>query len=249
MKQKKLSMPLRYLINTVLVDALLLMGNTVMSGEALSRATRAIVLQMGIYVILAVSLNIMTGYLGQLPLGHAGFMAVGAYAGPFWKSHRRDARIPFRRAGPLVAGLTASGFASSSALPPPLKGIPRHRTLAFGEIIRIAIINLSGITGGTPGLLNVPKHSSFFVVYLCVILVCVAIHMIMRSRHGRAILSILENEIAADSCGINLTYYKVMAFSRYSAFFAGIGRRALRRLTRAASSQGLLISGQHQKSS
>jgi ABC-type branched-subunit amino acid transport system permease subunit len=80
-------MPLRYLINTLLIAALLLIGNAVMGGEALNRATRALVLQIGIYIILAVSLNIMTGYLGQLPLGHAGFMAVGAYAGAlFWKA-------------------------------------------------------------------------------------------------------------------------------------------------------------------
>lgn len=217
-------MPLRYLINTVLVAALLLMGNTVMSGEALSRATRAIVLQMGIYVILAVSLNIMTGYLGQLPLGHAGFMAVGAYAGAlFWKATAAMPVFLSVALGLLVAGLTAAVFGVVIGVPAlRLKGdYLAIITLGFGEIIRIAIINLSGITGGTPGLLNVPKHSSFFVVYLCVILVCVAIHMIMHSRHGRAILSIRENEIAADSCGINLTYYKVMAFA-VSAFFAGI---------------------------
>jgi len=224
MKQMKLSMPLRYLINTVLVAVLLVAGNAVMSGEALNRATRAIVLQMGIYVILAVSLNIMTGYLGQLPLGHAGFMAVGAYAGAlFWKATTTMPVFLTVVLGLLVAGFTAAVFGVVIGIPAlRLKGdYLAIITLGFGEIIRIAIINLSGITGGTPGLLNVPKHSSFFVVYLCVVFVCVTIHMVMHSRHGRAILSIRENEIAADSCGINLTYYKVMAFA-VSAFFAGI---------------------------
>ena len=71
------------------------------------------------------------------------------------------------------------------------------------------------------GLQRIPRYSSFLVVYICVIVSCAAIHLLMKSRHGRAILSIKENEIAAESCGINTTYYKVMAFA-FSAFFGGI---------------------------
>jgi branched-chain amino acid transport system permease protein len=224
LKKTTLSMPLRYFINTLLIAALLVVGNAVMGGEALNRATRSLVLQIGIYIILAVSLNIVTGYLGQLPLGHAGFMAVGAYAGAlFWKAAVMLPLWASVTLGLFVAGAVAAVFGI-------LIGVPALRlrgdylaiiTLGFGEIIRIAIINLKDLTGGTPGLLNIPKYSTFPVVFLCVVLVCAIIHMIMHSRHGRAILSVRENEIAAAACGINLTYYKVLAFA-VSAFFAGV---------------------------
>ncbi|MBR2667846.1 MAG: branched-chain amino acid ABC transporter permease [Oscillospiraceae bacterium] len=221
---KRISPSKRFLINIVLVIIFIVVGTLLTGGDSLSRASRALILQIGIYVILAVSLNIATGYLGQLPLGHAGFMAVGAYsAALFWKATLNMPTPVSIVLGLIIAGLIAAVFGI-------IIGIPALRlkgdylaiiTLGFGEIIRIAIINLSGITGGTPGLLNVPKYSSFLVVFLCVAATIAAIHFIMHSRHGRAILSIRENEIAADSCGVNLTYYKVLAFAM-SAFFAGI---------------------------
>ena len=216
-------MPVRYAINAVLIAAFLYIGNIVMSTGALTRAQTTVVIQVGIYIILAVSLNVATGYLGQLPLGHAGFMAVGAYTGAlFWKSGLIAGTLG------VISGLLAAGIAA--AIVGVIIGIPALRlrgdylaiiTLGFGEIIRVAIVNLSSITGGTPGLLNIPRHTNFFLVYICVIVTCLVIHMIMKSRHGRAILSLRENEIAAESCGIKTTYYKVMAFSA-SAFFAGI---------------------------
>lgn len=224
MKKTILPLPLRYLINTLLIAALLLIGNAVMGGETLNRATRSLILQIGIYIILAVSLNIMTGYLGQLPLGHAGFMAVGAYAGAlFWKAAVLLPMWLSVTLGLLVAGGVAAVFGIVIGIPAlRLKGdYLAIITLGFGEIIRITIINLKDLTGGTPGLLNIPKYSTFFVVFLCVVLICTIIHMVMHSRHGRAILSVRENEIAAAACGINLTYYKVLAFA-VSAFFAGV---------------------------
>jgi len=223
MKKKTISMPLRYGINAVLIVAALTIGNALVTGGALGRAQTSIIMQIGIYMILAVSLNMATGYLGQLPLGHAGFMAVGAYtAGIFWKSGAPAGSLTFI-IGIILAALMAG-------LVGMLIGIPALRlkgdylaiiTLGFGEIIRIAIINLSGLTGGAPGLKTIPKQASFLKVYLCVVLTLVIIHMIMKSRHGRAILSIRENEIAAEACGIPTTYYKVMAFA-VSAGFAGV---------------------------
>ena len=214
---------MRYVINAVLIAAFLYFGNMIVSSGALTRAQTTTVIQVGIYIILAVSLNVATGYLGQLPLGHAGFMAVGAYTGAiFWRSGILSGTLD------IVAGLVVAGIAA--AIVGIIIGIPALRlkgdylaiiTLGFGEIIRVAIVNLSSITGGTPGLLNIPRHTNFFLVYICVIVTCVAIHMMMKSRHGRAILSLRENEIAAESCGIKTTYYKVMAFS-VSAFFAGV---------------------------
>ncbi len=237
---RRIPMPARYAINTALLVALLVGGNLVMSSGLTSRAQNSVILQVGIYVILAVSLNIATGYLGQLPLGHAGFMAVGAYAGAiFWKG--AGAGLPESVSlvlGLVVAGLVAAVFGV-------IIGIPALRlkgdylaiiTLGFGEIIRVCIINLPDLTGGTPGLMGIPKYSTFTVVYIAVILTCVLIHMMMKSRHGRAILSIRENEIAAEACGIHVTYYKVMAFA-VSAFFAGIAGALY------AGFQGLLVPG------
>ena len=221
---KKIPLPVSYGINIALMAAFLLIGNRMLSSGALSRAQSSVLLQIGIYIILAVSLNVSTGYLGQLPLGHAGFMAVGAYAGAiFWKSGLLPDGAPSIVAGLIVAGLTASVFGVAI-------GIPALRlrgdylaiiTLGFGEIIRVALINLPHITGGISGLKAIPKYSTFTLVYTCAMLTCAVIHMMMNSRHGRAILAIRENEIAAESCGINTTYYKVLAFA-VSAFFAGI---------------------------
>ena len=242
MKQqyRRIPMPARYAINTVLLVALLVGGNLVMSSGLTSRAQNSVILQVGIYVILAVSLNIATGYLGQLPLGHAGFMAVGAYVGAiFWKG--AGAGLP--EGVSLVLGLAVAGLVA--AVFGVIIGIPALRlkgdylaiiTLGFGEIIRVCIINLPDLTGGTPGLMGIPKYSTFTVVYIAVILTCVLIHMMMKSRHGRAILSIRENEIAAEACGIHVTYYKVLAFA-VSAFFAGIAGALY------AGFQGLLVPG------
>ena len=214
---------LKYLINTALLAAFLLVGNCLLSSGTVSRAQSSVILQIGIYILLAVSLNVATGYLGQLPLGHAGFMAVGAYtAALIWKA------LPGKSAGVILLGLIAGGlFAAVMGV---LIGIPALRlkgdylaivTLGFGEIIRVLIINLPGITGGTPGLMSIPKHSSFLTVYLTVIVSCALIHTLMKSRHGRAILAIRENEIAAEASGVNTTFYKVLAFT-VSAFFAGV---------------------------
>ena len=223
MDRIRIPTPVKYTINFICVAAFIAVGGAVTTSGLLSRAQNSVVTLVGIYIILAVSLNVATGYLGQLPLGHAGFMAVGAYCGAlFWKSGLL-AGLPGVVAGLVIAGL-ASAFMGV------IIGLPALRlsgdylaiiTLGFGEIIRVAIINLESVTGGTPGLKNIPKNSNFYLVYACVVVTCALIHMMMKSRHGRAILSLRENEIAAESCGVNTTYYKVMAFSM-SAFFAGV---------------------------
>ena len=213
---------LKYLINTLLLVALLVVGNHLISSGAVNRAQKAVILQIGIYALLAVSLNVATGYLGQLPLGHAGFMAVGGYAAAIlWKAMPKNTGAMLL--GLLLGGLAAAVFGIAI-------GIPALRlrgdylaiiTLGFGEIIRVLIINLPSITGGTPGRMSIPKHSTFRVVYATVIVSCVLIHTLMKSRHGRAILAIRENEIAAEASGVNTTFYKVLAFT-VSAFFAGV---------------------------
>ena len=213
---------LKYLINAVLLGAFLALGNGLLSSGAVNRAQSAVILQIGIYILLAVSLNVATGYLGQLPLGHAGFMAVGGYAAALlWKAMPRNLGAVLL--GLLLGGLIAAIFGVVIGIPAlRLKGdYLAIITLGFGEIIRVLIINLPSVTGGTPGLMNIPKHSTFLVVYGTVIVSCALIHTLMKSRHGRAILAIRENEIAAESSGVNTTFYKVMAFT-VSAFFAGV---------------------------
>ncbi|NLA87883.1 MAG: branched-chain amino acid ABC transporter permease, partial [Clostridiales bacterium] len=175
-------------------------------------------------------LNLATGYLGQLPLGHAGFMAVGAYASAIFMK-ATAATLPLFISLPLglvVGGIFAAFFGF-------IIGIPALRlkgdylaiiTLGFGEIIRVVLLNIDSVLGfdftyGAASLKNIPKTTTFLGTFLCVFIVCFVIHTTMKSRHGRAVLSIRENEIAAESCGIKTTYYKTMAFVM-SAFFAGV---------------------------
>ena len=234
----RIPMPLRYLVNILLTVALWGTFAALIAEGVITNYWSGILVTIGINIILAVSLNVATGYLGQLPLGHAGFMAVGAYAGgiymkstPLAELLRADntlAALPYIVVALVLSGLVAGLFGL-------IIGIPALRlkgdylaiiTLGFGEIIRVVLTNIDSVLGfkftyGAAGLKQVPKISSFNLVFVCVAVTCLVIHMVMKSRHGRAILSIRENEIAAESVGINTTYYKVMAFVM-SAFFAGI---------------------------
>ncbi len=226
-KRKTLNMPARYIINTVLVVALYLALGW-LTQNSLSSYQNKVLLVVGIYIILAVSLNVATGYLGQLPLGHAGFMAVGAYTSAlFTKYSTLPAGVSFAL-GLLLGALMAGLFGV-------LIGIPALRlagdylailTLGFGEIIRITLNNIDDVLGfnlfyGSKGLKNIPKYSSYISVFSCVVISCFFIHTKLKSRLGRAVLAIRDNAIAAESCGIQTTYYKVMAFA-FSAAFAGL---------------------------
>ncbi len=220
-------MPLRYLINILLFAAFLFVMNTLITGGTISKYYSGVISSIGISIILAVSLNVATGYLGQLPLGHAGFMAVGAYTSALIMKAAAGSLISFPLAL-LAGGLVAALFGL-------LIGIPALRlkgdylailTLGFGEIIRVVLLNIDNVLGfkftnGAAGLQKIPKTTTFLITFICVGVTCFVIHTMMKSRHGRAILSIRENEIAAESCGINTTYYKTLGFV-VSAFFAGV---------------------------
>ena len=226
-KYRALKMPVRYLINTVLV-VLLFFALQALSAGVLSTYQNKVLLLVGINIILAVSLNVATGYLGQLPLGHAGFMAVGAYTSALFTKYCTWPEPVAFAAGLALGALMACLFGV-------LIGIPALRlsgdylailTLGFGEIIRITLNNIDNVLGfslfyGAKGLKNIPKYSDLLSVFLCVVLTCFFIHTMIKSRHGRAVLAIRDNEIAAESCGIQTTYYKVMAFA-FSAAFAGL---------------------------
>ena len=226
-KYRALKMPVRYLINTVLV-VLLFFALQALSAGVLSTYQNKVLLLVGINIILAVSLSVATGYLGQLPLGHAGFMAVGAYTSALFTKYCTWPEPVAFAAGLALGALMACLFGV-------LIGIPALRlsgdylailTLGFGEIIRITLNNIDNVLGfslfyGAKGLKNIPKYSDLLSVFLCVVLTCFFIHTMIKSRHGRAVLAIRDNEIAAESCGIQTTYYKVMAFA-FSAAFAGL---------------------------
>ena len=238
MNSKRIPVPARYLINLLLTVLLWAALFSQIENGNISRYWSGILVTVGINIILAVSLNMATGYLGQLPLGHAGFMAVGAYTGGIFMKATPLADL--LKAGDtmgcllyivvalLISGLMAGLFGL-------IIGIPALRlkgdylaiiTLGFGEIIRVVLTNIDSVLGfkftyGASGLKRIPKIADFTLVFVCVALTCLIIHMLMKSRHGRAILSIRENEIAAEACGVHTTYYKVMAFVM-SAFFAGV---------------------------
>lgn len=182
-----------------------------------------ILIAIGINIILAVSLNIATGFLGQLALGHAGFMAIGAYTGALCTLNMN---LPDNLQ--LIVSLLAGGTAA--CIIGILIGIPALRlrgdylgiiTLGFGEVIRVFIFNLK-ITGGARGLRGIDNLVGFKSVFLITIIVIVILFALINSRHGRAIVSIREDEIAAEAVGIPTTYYKLLAFA-IAAFFAGIG--------------------------
>lgn len=240
---RSLPMPVRYAINFVLVALFLVAGEALIDGGVVTRYQSGVLEQVGIYIIMAVSLNIATGYLGQLPLGHAGFMSVGGYSCalfiinmmPVMGLTAKDMAAGSPAAAVLfVLGLLVGGLAA--ALCGLIIGIPALRlkgdylaiiTLGFAEIIRVVINNIDGVlgfelTGGAKGLSGIPGYTSFLNIFITVAVVCFLIHTMMKSRHGRAILAIRDNEIAAEATGVNTTYYKTLAFV-VSAFFAGVG--------------------------
>ena len=181
-----------------------------------------IIVAILINISLAVSLSLVTGYLGELALGHAGFMAVGAYtAGLVTLGLNLPGAIEFPIAL-LLGGLVAGALGI-------IIGIPALRlrgdylgiiTLGFGEIIRIVLNNLT-ITKGAAGLSGLPKYTNYIWAYWTMTLIVITIFLLMNSRHGRAITAIRENEIAAESVGIPVAFYKTFAFA-VSAFFAGV---------------------------
>ena len=240
--RKTLPMPVRYAINAVVVLVLLVLGELMIDSGVVNRYQSTVLEQVGIYIILAVSLNIATGYLGQLPLGHAGFMSMGAYGCSIFIIRMSEAlgvgARDFVTGTPLALALVLGGLVVGgicAAIAGIIIGIPALRlkgdylaiiTLAFAEIIRVVMLNIDDVvgfdlTGGAAGLTGIPGYSSFLLVFGCVAVVCFLTHTMMKSRHGRAILAIRDNEIAAEATGVNTTYYKTLAFV-VSAFFAGV---------------------------
>ncbi|WP_227763443.1 branched-chain amino acid ABC transporter permease [Zhaonella formicivorans] len=173
---------------------------------------------MGINIIAAVSLNLIVGFTGQLALGHAGFMAVGAYV---------SAILTLKLGQPFILAVFAGAVAA--CLVGIIIGLPTLRlkgdylaiaTLGFGEIIRGLLVNIDYV-GGAAGMNGIPKLTNWTWLYVFTLFTIFMIKNFINSTHGRACIAIRDNEIAAETMGINTTQYKVMAFSM-GAFFAGV---------------------------
>ncbi|WP_270211359.1 branched-chain amino acid ABC transporter permease [Streptococcus anginosus] len=168
--------------------------------------------QIGINVILAVGLNLIVGFSGQFSLGHAGFMAIGAYAAAIIGS--RSATYPAFFAAMVLGALIAGAVALVVGIPTlRLKGdYLAIATLGVSEIIRILIINGGDLTNGAAGILGIPAFTDWQMVYFFVVITTILTINFLRSPIGRATLSVREDEIAAESVGVNTTKIKVIAF-------------------------------------
>ncbi|HEU7541210.1 TPA: branched-chain amino acid ABC transporter permease [Streptococcus pneumoniae] len=168
--------------------------------------------QIGINIILAVGLNLIVGFSGQFSLGHAGFMAIGSYAAAIIGSKSPTYGAFF---GAMLVGALLSGAVAL------LVGIPTLRlkgdylavaTLGVSEIIRIFIINGGSLTNGAAGILGIPNFTTWQMVYFFVVITTIATLNFLRSPIGRSTLSVREDEIAAESVGVNTTKIKIIAF-------------------------------------
>ena len=217
-----------YLINALAIIVVFLILKVLMSAGVITRYHQGIIVFILINVILAVSLNLAVGFLGQLTLGHAGFMAVGAYVSAI-TAVGITANFP-GMPKLLVLIISLSLAAIISALTGVAIGIPALRlrgdylaiiTLGFGEVIRVVINNIK-VTGGAQGFTGIPKISTFDNVFWITVLCVAFLYTLTHSRQGRAIVSIREDEIAAEAVGVKTTSFKVMGFA-IAAGLAGIG--------------------------
>lgn len=223
---------------------------TLISTGSISSLLEGLMVPICIYVILAVSLNLVVGILGELSLGHAGFMCVGAFASAFFSKCMRDV-ITVDIVRFLLALLIGIVVAAVFGI---LIGIPVLRlkgdylaivTLAFGEIIKNLVNVLyigkdengfhfstkdvmaldmepdgTVIVNGPQGITGTPKDATFLIGFILILITLFIVLNLINSRDGRAIMSIRDNRIAAESIGINVTKYKLMAFT-VSAALAG----------------------------
>lgn len=215
-------------ITLYIVAAIYILVSVMLFSGSLSRQTTNMLIPVSCYIVLAVSLNLVVGLLGELSLGHAGFMSAGLFSGCLVSIALADmlpmaVRLPVSM---LFGGIIA-------AIVGLVVGLPALRlrgdylaivTLACGEIIK-DIINNMKITGGALGLSTLKIYSKPaelipFAIILVFITVIVTMNL-KHSRHGRAITAIRDNRIAAEATGINVTYYKLLVFV-IAAFFAGM---------------------------
>ncbi len=263
---KNLSQKLRGLKKTTKVDFATYLGvilaffivSFLRNEGFLSRSLTGMLVPICCYIVMAVSLNLTVGVLGELSLGHAGFMSVGAFSGVIAAQSLQGA-IPFGPARLAVALIVGAAFAALAGF---VVGVPVLRlrgdylaivTLAFGEIIKELIncllvgydarglhiaFNISGnltindigmapdgvaIIKGAQGATGTATISSFTAGFILIMITLVIVLNLVRSRSGRAILALRDNRIAAESVGINVTKYKLMAFVTSAALAGAAG--------------------------
>ena len=232
-KVKKSSMLLSCLLLAALVCLLAYIDAS--ASKYIVRITRL----CAINIVLALSMNLVQGFTGIFSLGHAGFMAIGAYTValltiPVAKKETlfmlepliapfNTLTLPFG-AALLIGGLLAAALAFLIGLPClRLRGdYLAIATLGFSEIIRIVITNAQALTNGAQGLKSIPKTADIWWCYGIALAVLVFISLLISSSFGRALKAIREDEIAAESMGISLLWHKMLSFM-LSAFLAGVG--------------------------
>ena len=217
-------------INYVVIGLLtLIMGTISLVGGHIDNSTLFLMEKMAISIILAVSLSLVVGFLGELSLGHAGFMCVGAYLG----GKVAALLMPVMGNGLATFAIALLAGCAAAALCGVIIGIPALRlrgdylaivTLAFGEIVKSVFQNTSDESfGGTLGL-ETPRFDRkylFIIAFVLVLITLAVIQNFIRSKHGRAVTAVRDNEIAARATGINVTKYKLITFT-ISAAFAGV---------------------------
>lgn len=223
----------RWLVGPIQIWICALIGSVAIgyfSDFVLDAYLQQIAVFCAINIILAISLNLISGFTGQFSLGHAGFMAVGAYSSAYisqqWQPFSGAIAILNFPLYAIAAGAVAAGFGFILGLPTlRLKGdYLAIVTLGFGEIIRVVLLNLQ-VVGGARGMYDIPEPANFVLNFshdmLWVFIMVICAYRLMQSRHGRSFLSVREDEVAAESLGISTTRVKVRAFV-ISSFFAGI---------------------------
>ncbi|MBE6558486.1 MAG: branched-chain amino acid ABC transporter permease [Ruminococcaceae bacterium] len=217
-------------INYIAIGILTIVLSVItMTGGRIDSSTLFLLEKMSISIILAVSLSLVVGFLGELSLGHAGFMCVGAYL----SGKVASLLVPSLGNGILTFLIALLVGAAVAAICGIIIGIPALRlrgdylaivTLAFGEIVKSIFQNTSGDSfGGALGL-STPRFDKKYLFIISFVLVLVTLAVVqnfIRSKHGRAVTAIRDNEIAARATGINVTKYKLLTFI-ISATFAGI---------------------------
>ncbi|MDF2947850.1 MAG: family amino acid/amide transporter rane protein 2 [Bacillales bacterium] len=208
----------KLILNSIWIVALFFGLNYSLETGIIDSYYGGIIMIVCINIILAVSLNLIAGFTGQLCLGHAGFMAVGAYSSAIITG---NLELPFFLAI-IVAGLAAALISFIIGLPTlKLKGdYFAITTLGVGEVIRGILINIDYV-GGPRGFRVLPE-TTFAWSFFLMILTIVVVRNILTSSHGRNMIAIRENEIAAEAMGVNAPKFKVLSFA-IAAFFAGVG--------------------------
>lgn len=216
--QKRNIKPVRFLVEVGILVAVFTVVQYLITIGLLNQYYQINLTSMCINIILAVSLNLINGFTGQLSLGHAGFMAVGAYVSAVLTMNMGMPFLVSCLAACLAAGL--AGF---------LIGVPTLRlkgdylaiaTLGFGEIIRVVLQNIEYV-GGPAGILGIPKLTTWPWLFGATLVTILVVVNLVNSSYGRAIVSVREDEIASELMGINTTRYKVLAFV-VGALFAGL---------------------------